>query len=228
MKSNQGKKPVVPCTREEMDALINASIDSEFYEMLFKVARKTGRRLGEYCGIPEMKVIGKETVYDKYGKPFEKEIKKKTNNFIDGVKVKDVDFGRKVMMTRVLKRRRKVEKEAILNDDLLQLIQKYITRNGLKLDDYLFRGITQKRPQRVSYRQVQNKVKSYAKKAGINHSVSFHNFRHFFVTELFKAGWSYDRIAKLTGHSSVGTLSIYDHTVASDIADEARSAINNL
>ncbi len=65
-------------------------------------------------------------------------------------------------------------------------------------------------------------------KAGINHVVSFHNFRHYFVTELFKKGWTYDKIAKLTGHSSAGTLAIYDHTVASDIGDKARVDIMDI
>lgn len=180
------KTAIIPLTKPEMAKLIEASMDDEFWFMFFTVAKKTGRRLGEY--------------YD--------------------VKVKDLDFERKTMMTKVLKRRRKVEKEAILDDQLIFLIQNYIKRNALKLDDYLFR--------KVGYRQIQNKVKTYAKKAGIDHNVVFHNFRHYLITELFKAGWSYERISKLTGHVSVGTLAIYDHTVASDIAGEAREAIADL
>jgi len=176
----------VSCTREEMDKIIEASIDDDFFYMLFKVARKTGRRLGEY--------------FD--------------------VKVKDIDFDRKIMMTKVLKRRAKVEKEAILDDELCMLIKRYISKEKLKLEDYLFR--------KVGYRQIQNKTVSYAKKAGITHKVSFHNFRHYFVTELFKKGWTYDKIAKLTGHSSAGTLSNYDHSVASDIAVEARADIKDI
>ena len=180
------KGEIIPLTKAEMADLLAAAMDNEFWFMFFNVAKKTGRRLGEY--------------YD--------------------VQVKDLDFDRKIMMTKVLKRRRKVEKEAILDEQLIFLIQNYIRRNGLKLDDYLFRY--------VGYRQIQNRVKFYAKKAGITHNVVFHNFRHYLITELFKAGWSYDRISKLTGHSSVGTLAIYDHTVASDIAGEARAAIVNL
>lgn len=180
------KTEVIPLTREEMKNLIDATMDDEFWFMFFNVAKKTGRRLGEY--------------YD--------------------VKVKDIDYDRKTMMTKVLKRRRKVEKEAILDEQLIFLIKNYIMRNQLKLDDYLFR--------KVGYRQIQNKIKTYAKKAGIEHNVVFHNFRHYLITELFKAGWSYDRISKLTGHSSAGTLALYDHTVASDIAGEARTAIGNL
>ena len=169
-----------------MDALIEATIGDDFFYMLFKVARKTGRRLGEY--------------YE--------------------VKVKDIDFEKRIMMTLVLKKRKRVEKEAILDDELVYLIKTYIQRNQLKLEDYLFR--------KVGYRQIQNRVTTYAKKAGIKHNVSFHNFRHYFVTELFKKGWTYDKIAKLTGHTSAGTLAAYDHTVASDIAEKARADIMDI
>jgi len=180
------KTEPIPCTKEEMDAILNAAMEDDFFFMLFKVARKTGRRLGEY--------------FD--------------------VQVKDVDFDKRIMMTKVLKRKKKVMKEAILDDELIYLIKSYVQRHKLKLEDYLFR--------KVGYRQIQNKIVSYSKKAGIKHKVSFHNFRHYFVTELFKKGWTYDKIAKLTGHSSVGTLVNYDHSVASDIAVEARADIMDI
>jgi integrase len=180
------KQAPIPCTKEEIDSILNACMDNDFFYLLFNVAKKTGRRLGEY--------------YD--------------------VQVKDLDFERGIMMTKVLKRRQKVLKEAILDENLIYLIQRYIQKEGLKLEDYLF--------QKYSYRHIQNRIAFYAKKAGVNHNVSFHNFRHYFVTELFKQGWTYDKIAKLTGHSSVGTLAIYDHTVASDLKGEALSAIKNI
>jgi|TARA_R100000093_G_scaffold19724_1_gene11377 integrase len=180
------KTSPVPCTKEEINNLISAAADSDFYYTLFTVAKKTGRRLGEY--------------YD--------------------VQVKDIDYDRKVMMTKVLKRRQRVFKEAILTEDLIVLLKRYITKKGLKLDDFLFRE--------HSYRHIQNRVEFYAKKAGIPHKVSFHNFRHYFVTELFKLGWTYDKIAKLTGHSSVGTLAVYDHTVASDLRVDALQVINQI
>ena len=180
------KTSIVPCTKEEIDSLIQAVAGNDFFFMLFSVAKKTGRRLGEYYN----------------------------------VQVKDIDYERKTMMTEVLKRRQKVKKEAILDDELLFLITGYIRRNKMKLEDYLFR--------KVCYRMIQNRVSYYSRKAGINHKVSFHNFRHYFVTELFKKGWTYDKIAKLTGHSSIGTLALYDHTVAFDIAVKAREDIKNL
>jgi len=180
------KTEIIPCTKEDMDKIIDVTIDNDFFYMLFKVARKTGRRLGEY--------------YD--------------------VQVKDIDFDRKVMMTKVLKRRKKVMKEALLDEELIYLIKKYIQKEKLKLDNYLFR--------KVGYRQIQNKISSYAKKAGVNHKVSFHNFRHYFITEMFKRGYDYSQIAKLTGHSSVGTLTNYDHTVASDLRDKVIEDIKDI
>lgn len=180
------KTEIIPCTREEMDNLIDSCIDDDFFYLLFKIARKTGRRLGEYYL----------------------------------VQVKDIDFDRKIMMTQVLKRRKKVYKEALLDEELLTLLKKYISQNKLKLDDYIFR--------KVSYRQIQNKVVSYSKKAKIPHKVSFHNFRHYFITELTKKGYSHSDIAKLTGHSTVGVIANYDHTVASDIRDRAIKDIKDI
>lgn len=180
------KKAPVPCTKEEMDRLIEVTREDDFCYMLFKVARKTGRRLGEYYN----------------------------------VKVKDIDYDRRIMMTQVLKRKQQIRKEAILDDELIYLIKTYIQRHKMKLEDYLFR--------KVGYRQIQNKIVTYSKKAKIPHKVSFHNFRHYFVTELFKKGWTYDKISKLTGHSSAATLAQYDHTVASDIAEKARIDIMDI
>jgi integrase len=124
------------------------------------------------------------------------------------------------MMTQVLKRRKKVYKEALLDDELIYLIKKYIQKEKLKLDDYLFR--------KVGYRQIQNRIVFYAKKAGVPHKVSMHNFRHYLITGLIKEGFSYDQVSKITGHSTVGTIGIYDHTIASDIRDKAINAIKNL
>ena len=186
------KTDVIPCTKEEMDAMLNVAMGDDYSYLLFNVARKTGRRLGEY---------------------FE-------------VQVKDFDAENQIMLTKVLKRKQKISKQAILDDNLVYLIQRHITKCALKLDDYIFRW--QKKDKPIGMRQIQNKVKICARKAAIPHNVSFHNFRHYFITELFKAGWSYERISKLTGHSSINTLMIYDHSVAADIADDARDAIGKL
>lgn len=176
----------VPCTKEEIDNLIEAASDNPFYYVLFMVAKTTGRRLGEYYN----------------------------------VRVRDIDTTKNIMQTLILKRRQQVFKEALLRPDISLMLKHYIMSKNLKIDDYIFRD--------VSYRQIQQAVTTYAKRAKIDHKVSFHNFRHYFITELVKKGWSYDQIAKLTGHSTPGTIVSYDHAVASDIKDKAMNDIANM
>jgi integrase len=176
----------VSTSKEEIDKILEAAMEDDFYYMLFYVAKSTGRRLGEYYN----------------------------------VKVKDFIPEKNILITQVLKRRKPVEKEAILSDEAVRLLKQYIAQHQMKLDDYIFR--------KIGYRGIQAAIKRYAKKAGIPHVVSFHNFRHFFITELVRQGWSYDKIAKLTGHSSVGTLAAYDHSVASDIKEDALEALKRM
>jgi len=173
----------VPCTKEEMDALIEASADNIFYYVLFSLAKTTGRRLSEYFFI----------------------------------KVEDIDFPNKSFTTEVLKGKRRVRAPAILRDDIAILLKNYILTKGLKPNDYVF--------QEVSRRQIQYTIKKYAKRANVPHNVSFHNFRHYFVTSLRKQNWNYQDIAKLTGHSSSNTLYHYDHSTIDDVKQAATHAL---
>jgi len=172
------KQPPEILSKEEIDAIVDAAIDDDFYSCLFTLAKKTGRRLGEYWN----------------------------------VRVQDINFENGIMLTQVLKRGKYVMKEAVLDLECLRLLKRLIAVEKLKPEDYVFR--------KFGYRTIQNAVKRYAKKAGVKKNVMFHNFRHSFVTELHKRGWDYSQIAKLTGHSSIGTLAIYDHSVASDFKED--------
>lgn len=100
------------------------------------------------------------------------------------------------------------------------MLKQYILRNHLRPFDFLFR--------KVGYRAIQYAISRYAKQAEIGHKVSFHNFRHYFITELVRKGWHYDKIIKLTGHSSPTTLVFYDHAIASDIKEEALEALKDI
>lgn len=215
------KKEPIPCTEEEINKLIDVTIGNDFYYMLYMTAKTTGRRLGELYGTPEKKKIGEKIVGKKTisinGKDLaidvKKPIYKKTGNYIGGVKVEDIDFNTGMMKIWVLKRRKMAQDETILTKEVMNIIKHYIVRNKLKKDDFLFRE--------KSYSTIQYSIPRYASKAGINHNVCFHNFRHYFVTFLKKKGWTNDKISKLTGHKSPNNLSIYDHVVASDIKEDA-------
>lgn len=123
-------------------------------------------------------------------------------------RVEDFDFQRKVLKLKVLKRRMRVVKEAILDDNCVRLLRQFIFKRKMRMEDYLFRE--------KSKRAIQYAVSSYAAKAGIVHKVCFNNFRHYFVTYLLRNGLTKDQVIKFTGHSQISSLAYYDHTIAED------------
>lgn len=185
------KTHTIPCTKEEIDRLLDYAMIDEFMYMIFFVAKTTGRRLGEYYGV----------------------FNKETKEWEGGVQVKDINFEAKTMDAQVLKRRKRVVKQALLTDETARIIKQYILKHKLKLDDYLFR--------KYSYRHIQHLTTKMARDAGITHKVTFHNFRHYLISHLVKKNWDYSKIAKITGHGNLGTLVLYDHVVAKDIQDDA-------
>jgi len=222
-KGEMVKTDIIPCSKEEIDKILEASIDNDFYYMLFSVAKTTGRRIGELYGNQKKKeigrkIIGKKIEYDENGKEIALSktraiYKRIPDEYEGGVQVKDIDFDKGIMKVWVLKRRKLIQDETILIPETLKTIRYYIVKNKLNSEDYLFRKVT--------YRGIQDAIGRYSKKAGIKHKVSMHNFRHHFVTELKRKGWTNDKISKLTGHKTPSVLSIYDHIVASDIKEDA-------
>jgi len=216
------KSPIIPLTKEEMDKLIEASLENDFYHMFFLVAKTTGRRIGELHGSQKKEIIGRKKIGTKVEYIDGKEIaldktriiyRKVPGQWEGGVQVKDIDFENGLMKIWVLKRRKLTQDESVLTKEVLQAIKHYILKNKLKPEDYLFKE--------KSYRGLQEAVMSFAKKAGINHKVSVHNFRHYLVTELKRKNWTNDKIMKLTGHKSIASLSTYDHVLAGDIKEDA-------
>jgi integrase len=195
------KQQTIPMSREEMDSLILAADDKLYWRTLFVFAKTTGRRLGEVCAV-----------------------KVKDIDFASGIAIMDIEKSFKrhkklihdngtweqlpVVNTNKIKRL-----ETVIVPEASVLLKRYIREAGLKADDFVFAA--------RNYRTIQSSIKAFAKRAGIKHNVTFHNFRHYFITELARKGWSHDKIQKLTGHSNIATLKIYDHTVANDLKDQA-------
>lgn len=225
------KTQIIPITKEEMSLLLSEiEAINEFDYMLFLTLKTTGRRIGELYGIEDVKKIGKKKIGTRTlyidGKPLIVDknilIYKKTNNWRYGVKLKDIDFEKGLMKVWVLKRRQYIQDETILLPEVVRVISGYARKNRLKLEDYVFRRKGR------TLRQIQNVLKTYGKKAGVEHSISVHNFRHYFITELKRKGWPNDKIMKLTGHKTAATLSIYDHVLASDIKEDALEDLKDL
>jgi len=225
------KTQIVPLSKEEMDRLMfEIEKSDDFDYMLFLTLKTTGRRIGELYGVEQKKFTGRKTIghrtiyIDGKAMTIDRTIPqyKKLNNWLYGVKVKDVDLDRGIMKVWVLKRRQLVQDETILTPEVARIIRSYINRHRLKLEDHLFRRKGR------GMRAIQKVIKRYAKKAKIDHPVTIHNFRHYFITELKRKGWTNDMIVKLTGHKTTKTLSIYDHIVAYDIREKALEDIKEL
>ena len=226
------KTKIIPCTKEEMDKLIEASIGNDYYYMLFNVAKYSGRRLGELWGnqkkeIVEKIKVGKGTAIGEDGKEipiikFKKKYKRVPNAFDGGIKVKDIDFDKCIMKVWVLKRREVMQDESVLPREVINIIRHYVVRNKLQPEDYLFRG------KNHTYRAIQFAIISFGKKAGINHKVSFHNFRHYLVTELLRKGMKKEEIQKITGHKKMQSLEPYDHLIASDFKDKIQDNLKGI
>jgi integrase len=64
-------------------------------------------------------------------------------------------------------------------------------------------------PLKLSIRTLERKFKSYAKKASLNPSYTFHSLRHGFATRALEAGFPINQVQVLLGHSNIATTSIY-------------------
>lgn len=209
-------------TKEEMDSLMTVVSTNDFYNLIFNVAKKTGRRLGELYGVEKKEVIGEKDTgrKNKKGEPIIKKIYKATGVYEYGVKWQDILFEEGIMKIWVLKRRNYIQDESVLPIDVIILLKKYYNKYRPQLTDYVFR--------KKSYRQIQSAITKYGKKAGIKKRVMFHSFRHYFITHFLKQGWSHDKITKLTGHKTVASIGAYDHVVARDIKDDTLRDIEGI
>jgi len=156
---------------------------------------------------------------------------KKLGKWRFGVKVKDINLEKSTMMMWVLKRRKYIQDETFLMPEVVKLLRTFIKKNQLKLEDYVFR-----RPNR-SYRHMNNVLKRYAKAAQVpltkgtgNHktSLSLHSYRHHFITELKRDGWTDDQIMIVTGHKTAAVLKTYSHIVPYDIRDKIMETVKTI
>jgi integrase/recombinase XerC len=75
-------------------------------------------------------------------------------------------------------------------------------------ENALFVGV---RGRRISPRTVQNRVRHWAKKAGIPRRVYPHLFRHSFATHLMESSRDLRAVQELLGHADISTTQIYTH-----------------
>ncbi|UYM18763.1 tyrosine recombinase XerC [Endozoicomonas euniceicola] len=75
------------------------------------------------------------------------------------------------------------------------------------------------RGERISQRQVQNRVKQQAREQGMPTSVHPHMLRHSFASHLLESSGDLRAVQELLGHSDISTTQIYTHLDFQHLAD---------
>ncbi len=128
------------------------------------------------------------------------------------IKLKDID--RKNMVIHVTNGKGGKQRQVVLRQEILELIEKYW--RAYKTKDYLFEG---QRGGEYSSRSINEFLKMYALKAGINKKIHAHLIRHCTGTHLTEAGVNLGLIQRSFGHSNPKTTMIYQHISPNLIAN---------
>ena len=93
----------------------------------------------------------------------------------------------------------------------LKALQEWILiRNSFPLKDYEAVFVSQ-HGRRINPRTIQQRVKYWAKKQGIEINVSPHMLRHSFASHLLESSGELRSVQELLGHSNISTTQIYTH-----------------
>lgn len=75
----------------------------------------------------------------------------------------------------------------------------------------------------LSARYIQQMVRRYALRAGINKRLTPHTLRHTFATDLLRATRNIRLVQKALGHADLSTTQIYTHIVDEELEEALRS-----
>ncbi len=87
------------------------------------------------------------------------------------------------------------------------------------MEEALFVEGRPNRLHRITPRDVQRHIKTYAAKAGITTKVTPHTLRHVFATDLLSNGADLRSVQALLGHASINTTQIYTHVTDSHLRE---------
>jgi integrase/recombinase XerD len=98
-------------------------------------------------------------------------------------------------------------------EQIAKTVQSYIDENRTKLahgkkENALFLNARGERLTRQGFWQ---KLKEYARTAGLNEHISPHTLRHSFATHLLSGGADLRSVQELLGHANISTTQVYTH-----------------
>ena len=129
---------------------------------------------------------------------------------LSGINLSDVDY--KEQEIRVLGKGGK-ERIVLFGSHAQKALHDYLDNSrpellGGQKQNALFIG---QRAHRLSPRQIERRIRFYARKAGIMKKVSPHTLRHSFATHLLAGGADLRMVQELLGHVSLSTTQVYTH-----------------
>ena len=119
----------------------------------------------------------------------------------------DIDLSRDELSVRGKGEKVRV---VFLSPDAKRAVTAYLKARD-DMEEALFVDGRPKKIRRISPRDVQRHLKTYATRAGIAHTVTPHMLRHAFATDLLSNGADLRSVQELLGHASISTTQIYTH-----------------
>jgi integrase len=212
-------------TKEEMSKLLISVSGDIYFTTFYETLKQTGRRTGEIYGT----IRGKELTGGIRVKDIDFKNKQMTTNILKTKKrrlqiecpsCKNKGTYKNKFCGVCGNTLPEIDKEELyysatetkiipLKESFLILLENYIKKQKLGMNDYLFREYS------LSY--LKKAVKNHCKRAGITKNFSLHGFRAYFITACKRAGLSNEDIAKWTGHISPVSVNVYNRMVPREI-----------
>ena len=134
-----------------------------------------------------------------------------------GLDVADVDLdGKHLRLRRVKGGAAQVR---FLKTELRSLLRGYLRERRKKASEACEALFLSGRDQRISPRQVEQRVAMWVSRAGITKRIGPHGLRHSFATRLYAATSNLLVVQRALGHRDVSTTQIYTHVVDEELEE---------